>query len=40
LSYALVEVSRNPYNDEAVDIRLNIKFNRTIELISVDITID
>lgn len=40
LSYGLVEVSRNPYNDEAVDIRLNIKFNRTIELISVDITID
>lgn len=40
LSYGLVEVAKNPYSDEAVDVRLNIRFNGTIEVISVDITIE
>lgn len=40
LSYALVVVEKNPYLEEAVDISLNIRFNGTIEVISVDITIE
>lgn len=40
LSYGEVEVAKNPYSDEAVDVRLNIRFNGTIEVISVDITIE
>lgn len=40
LNFALVNVNKNPYSDEAVDITLNIRFNGTIEVISVDITIE
>ena len=40
LSSAVVNVAKNPYSEEAVDITLNIKFNGTIEVISVDITIE
>ena len=40
LSEATVIVSKNDYSDEAVDVTMNVKFNGTIEVISVDITIE
>lgn len=40
LSYADVIVSQNEYSTEAVDVRLTVRFNNTIEVISVDITIE
>lgn len=40
LNLAVVAVNKNPYSEEAVDITLNIRFNGTIEVISVDITIE
>jgi hypothetical protein len=40
LSYAEAMVNKNPYSDEAVDVTLVIKFTGTIEVISVDITIE
>lgn len=40
LASGTVEVNKNPYSDEAVDIILTIRFNGTIEVISVDITIE
>lgn len=40
LSKGIVTVSKNPYSDEAVDVNLTIKFTGTIEVISVDITIE
>jgi hypothetical protein len=40
LSYGNVVVSRNEFSDEAVDVKLNIKFTGTIEVISIDITIE
>lgn len=39
LSSAFVEARKNPYSDEAVDITLTMKFTGTIEVISVDITV-
>jgi len=40
LAYGEVEVSKNPYSDERVDVKLNIKFTGTIEIISIEITIE
>ena len=40
LSMAECFVRKNAYNDNAVDISMNIKFNGTIEIISIDIVID
>lgn len=40
LSSGVVTVSKNPYSDEAVDVEVTIKFNGTIEVISVNITIE
>lgn len=40
LSLGDVQVSKNPYSDERVDVKLNIKFTGTIEIISIDITIE
>lgn len=40
LSSGVVTVSKNPYSDEAVDVEITIKFNGTIEVISVNITIE
>jgi hypothetical protein len=39
LAYAVVEIQKNPYSDEQLDITLNIKFNGTVEVISIEITI-
>ena len=40
LSYAMVDVQKNPYSEEAIDVTLNIKFTGTIEVISVALTIE
>lgn len=40
LASGVVTVAKNPWSDEAVDVTLTIKFNGTIEVISVDITIE
>jgi hypothetical protein len=40
LSYAVVDVQKNPYSEEAIDVTLNIKFTGTIEVISVALTIE
>lgn len=40
LSYAEAVVSKDRYNDEAVNVTLVVKFTGTIEVISVDITIE
>lgn len=40
LSYGNVIVSRDEYSDERVNVQLNIKFNGSIEVISVDIIIE
>lgn len=40
LASGVVTVAKNEYSDEAVDITLTIRFNGTIEVISVDITIE
>jgi hypothetical protein len=40
LASGVVTVAKNPWSDEAVDVNLTIKFNGTIEVISVDITIE
>lgn len=40
LSYANVVVNKNAYSDEAVDVSMNIRFTGTIEVISIDITIE
>lgn len=40
LSSGTVTVSKNPYTNEAVDVEVTIKFNGTIEVISVNITIE
>jgi hypothetical protein len=40
LATGVVNVQRNPYSDEAVDVYLTIRFNGTIEVITVDITIE
>ena len=40
LSYAEAIVRRNQYNEEAVDVALVVRFNGTIEVITVDITIE
>lgn len=40
LATGVVTVAKNPWSDEAVDVNLTIKFNGTIEVISVDITIE
>jgi hypothetical protein len=40
LSQANVEVAKDPYSDERVNVTLNIKFTGTIEIISIDITIE
>ena len=40
LSYAEVTVSPNAWSTESVDVTLVIRFNNTIEVISVDITIE
>jgi hypothetical protein len=40
LSYANVLVSPNAYSTEMVDVNLTIRFNNTIEVISIDIVIE
>jgi hypothetical protein len=40
LDYAVVDVRQNEYSSEKVDIFLTVRFNSTIEIISVDITIE
>ena len=39
LNYAYVNVQKNPYSDEAVDVTMDVRFTGTIEVISVEITI-
>lgn len=40
LTYAEAFVTKNPNSDEAVDVELVVKFNGTIEVITIDITIE
>lgn len=40
LSYGTVVVSKSSYSDEAVNVQLNIKFQGTIEVISIDIIVE
>jgi hypothetical protein len=40
LNYAVVDVRQNEYSSEKVDIFLDVRFNNTIEIISVNITIE
>lgn len=40
LATGIVTVAKNPWSDEAVDVTLTIRFNGTIEVISVEITIE
>jgi hypothetical protein len=39
LAYAVVEISKSPYSEEQLDVKLNIKYNGTVEVISIDLTI-
>ena len=39
LTYAFVEISKNQYSEEQLDVRLNIKYTGTVEVISIDLTI-
>jgi len=40
LATGSVTVAKNPFSDEAVDVSLTIKFNGTIEVITVNITVE
>jgi len=40
LSLAAVEVAKDPFSDERVNVTLNIRFTGTIEVISIDLTIE
>jgi hypothetical protein len=40
LSLGIVEVAKNEFSDERVDVTMNIRFTGTIEIISIDITIE
>lgn len=40
LASASVVASKNPYSDEAVDVNLTMRFTSTIEVISIDITVE
>ena len=39
LAYAVVEISKSPYSEEQLDVTINIKYNGTVEVISIDLTI-
>lgn len=40
LQYAVIDVQKNPFSEEAIDISINIKYTGTIEVISIDLTIE
>lgn len=40
LEYAVIDVQKNEFSPEAIDVAINIKYTGTIEVISIDLTIE